>query len=185
MDVKASREKNLRAAALHLCQRSMGTIETLRLRCFNIQNLRIVPSCDCRTARSIGPMLICCLMAWLCAACVPLRFTTSPGATGKIVDATTESPVTGAEVLISRSTYPPPSPDKAFANGRSPTVMSRDGGEFSVPLERRMDLYCFPIDVFPRFGLLVVKRPGYETTCIPFWSRSIADLGEIKVRPLQ
>jgi hypothetical protein len=185
MDAKTSREKNLSAAAALLYQRSMDAIEALCLGCFKIRNLRTVHRIDCRTVRVIIPMLICCAMAWLCTACIPLRFTTSPGATGKIVDAATSAPVTGAEVLISHSTYPPPSPDNAFTNARPPTVMSRTDGEFSVPLERRLDLYCFPIDVFPRFGLLVVKCPGYETACVPFWSHSVADLGEIKVRRLQ
>jgi hypothetical protein len=85
-------------------------------------------------------------------------------------------------VVVSRSTYPPESAEKAFANSRSPKVISHEKGIFSVPLERRLDLYCIPVDMFPRFGMLVIKRPGYVTTCVPFWSRSIADLGEIPVR---
>ena len=60
-------------------------------------------------------------------------------------------------------------------------VMSREAGQFSVPLERRLDFYFLPIDVFPRFGLVVIRCQGYETTCVPFWSRSVADLGEIDV----
>lgn len=120
---------------------------------------------------------------WLCSGCLPMRFTTSPGATGKIVDAGTHLPITGAEVVISHSTYPPSSPDNAFTNRRPPMVMSSSSGQFSVPLERRLDLYCVPIDIFPRFGLLVVKRQGYETTCVPFWSRAVADLGEVRMKP--
>jgi hypothetical protein len=121
-------------------------------------------------------------VVWLCTGCVPMRFTTSPGASGKIVDASSHSPLSGAEIVISRSTYPPDSADKAFANRRPPIVMSREGGLFSVPLERRLDLYFVPLDAFPRFGLLVVKCQGYETTCVPFWSRSVADLGEIGLK---
>jgi hypothetical protein len=60
--------------------------------------------------------------------------------------------------------------------------MSQEEGQFSLPLERRVDLYFFPVDVFPRFGLLVVRRPGYETTCVPFWSKSVAELGEIALK---
>jgi hypothetical protein len=129
-------------------------------------------------------ILFLLMSGWLGSGCVPLRFTTSPGASGRVVDATTHAAISGAAVLVSRSTYPPDSPDKAFSNGRSPTVMSREGGQFSVPLERRFDLYFVPVDVFPRFGLLVVKRQGYETTCVPFWSHSVADLGQIEVKPL-
>jgi hypothetical protein len=111
-----------------------------------------------------------------------LRFTTSPGASGRIVDASTRAPIDGAEVVVSRSTYPPESAEKAFANSRSPKVFSHEKGIFSVPPERREDLYCIPVDMFPRFGLLVIKRQGYTTTCVPFWSHSVADLGEIPVR---
>lgn len=63
--------------------------------------------------------------------------------------------------------------------------MSQKGGGFSIPAERRWDLYCVPVDIFPRFGLLVIKCEGHETTCIPFWSRSVADLGDVLVRPIQ
>ena len=119
---------------------------------------------------------------FLCAACVPIKFTTSPGATGKIVDASTHTPINGAEVLVSRSTYPPPSADAAFTNSRPPVVMSGENGQFSVPSQRRVDLYFLPVDIFPRFGLLVVKHQGYETTCVPFWSKSVAELGEVGLK---
>lgn len=115
--------------------------------------------------------------------CVPIRYTTSPGAKGRVIDAATHQPISGAEVAISRSIYPPESPDKAFANSRSPTVMSDQHGVFSLPPERRFDIYCIPVDSFPRFGLLVIKRSGIATTCVPFWSRSVAELGEILVPP--
>ena len=116
------------------------------------------------------------------SGCIPLRFTTSPGASGRIVDASTRAPIDGAEVVVSRSTYPPESAEKAFDDARSPKVFSHEAGIFSVPLERRVDLYCVPVDVFPRFGMLVIKSPGYVTTCVPFWSHSVAELGEIPVQ---
>jgi len=118
-----------------------------------------------------------------CPACIPLKFTTSPGASGRVVDASTHAPLSGAQVAISRLTYPPDSADNAFTNSRSPIVMSQAGGAFSIPPERRLDLYFIPVDAFPRFGLLVIKCPGYETTCVPFWSRFAADLGDIQVPP--
>lgn len=126
---------------------------------------------------------ICLIAVSFCAACIPLKFTTSPGASGRVVDASTHSPLSGAQLAISRSTYPPDSADQAFTNSRSPIVLSQDGGGFSIPPERRLDIYCIPIDPFPRFGLLVVKCPGYETTCVPFWSRFATDLGDIQVQP--
>jgi hypothetical protein len=128
-------------------------------------------------------VLLCLAAMVFWCGCIPLRFTTSPGASGTIVDASTRAPLDGAEVVISRSTYPPESPEKAFSNGRSPKVMSHENGGFTVPAERRVDLYCVPADVFPRFGLLVIKHQGYATTCVPFWSHSISDLGQIAIQP--
>jgi hypothetical protein len=128
-------------------------------------------------------VLVCFAAMVFCCGCIPLRFTTSPGASGTIVDAATRAPLNGAEIVISRSTYPPESPEKAFSNGRSPKVMSHENGGFALPAERRVDLYCVPVDVFPRFGLLVIKHQGYATTCVPFWSHSVSDLGEIAIEP--
>ena len=152
-------------------QKSLGE-EHLRRKCF---------SAGSRKQGLAWAVLL--LSFWLCAGCIPLKFTTSPGASGRLVDAANGSPLTGAEVAISRSTYPPESADKAFENARSPVVMSQGEGAFSVPPERRLDLYFVPIDAFPRFGLLVVRCPGYETTCVPFWSRSTAQLGEVRICP--
>jgi len=129
-----------------------------------------------------GYFLLILVLGLAGAGCVPLRFTTSPGATGRIVDSTTHEPIDGAEVVVSRSTYPPSSADGAFTNSRPPTVMSNDRGQFSVPFERRLDLYFLPVDAFPRFGLLVVRHQGYETACVPFWSRSMAQLGEVRLK---
>jgi hypothetical protein len=128
------------------------------------------------------PLVVFAILVGLTTGCVPIRYTTSPGAMGRIVDASTHAPVSGAEIVISRLTYPPDSPEMAFTNSRPPTVMSREAGQFSVPLERRLDFYFAPIDLFPRFGLLVIRCQGYETTCVPFWSHSIADLGEIDLK---
>ena len=122
-----------------------------------------------------------CILALACPGCVPWKFTTSPGATGSVVDARTHTPITGAELVISRSTYPPDSVEKAFQNHRAPMVMTAETGRFSVPLQRRLDLYCIPVDIFPRFGLLVVRCHGYKSACVPFWSRSVADVGEIQL----
>jgi hypothetical protein len=117
-----------------------------------------------------------------CTGCIPLKFNTSPGATGRVVDASTHAPISGAELAISRSTYPPESPEKAFEDRRAPLVLSQQGGSFSIPPERRLDLYCLPVDVFPRFGLLVVRQKGYQTACVPFWSKSLANLGDIQLQ---
>jgi len=118
-----------------------------------------------------------------CSACVPLRFNTSPGASGVVVDSDHHAPIAGAQVVISQLIYPPPSVQEAFTNSRPPLVTTDLRGHFSVPAERRWDFFVVPIDAFPRFGMLVVKRDGYEPLTVPFWSRSMKDLGEVVMKP--
>jgi hypothetical protein len=63
-------------------------------------------------------------------------------------------------------------------------IITASAGHFSIPAERRFDLYVLPIDLFPRFGMLVVKRYGYESAVVPFWSKSVKDLGEVALAPV-
>src|SRR5215468_7004869 len=100
------------------------------------------------------------------SGCLPLRYNASPGASGVVVDAERHSPIAGAEVVVSQLIYPPPSAEAAFTNNRPPIVITDTAGHFSVPPERRWDFFVVPIDVFPRFGLLVVKREGYESMTV-------------------
>jgi hypothetical protein len=102
-----------------------------------------------------------------------------------VVDAERHSPIAGAEVVVSELIYPPPSAEAAFTNSRPPLVTTDSAGHFSIPAERRWDFFVIPIDVFPRFGLLVVKRDGYESMTIPFWSREVQDVGELPMKPVK
>jgi hypothetical protein len=100
-----------------------------------------------------------------------------------VLDSNTHAPILGAEVVISHSTYPPPSPEEAFTNSRPPVIKTEQGGQFLIPPERGWDLFVVPIDVFPPFGLLVVRRDGYQPVLVPFWSRSVKPLGEVVMKP--
>ena len=127
------------------------------------------------------PTLLVALL--LLAGCFPLRFTTSPGASGVVVDSQTRAPIAGAEVVVSRSTYPPGSMDEALTNRRPPSITTETNGSFSIPPERAWDLFVIPVDAFPPFGLLVVKHDGYDPVLVPFWSRSTKPLGEVLMKP--
>ena len=118
-----------------------------------------------------------------CSGCLPLRFNTSPGASGVVLDSQRRAPLTGAEVVVSQLIYPPPSPEEAFTNNRPPVVTTDATGHFLLPPERRWDFFVVPLDVFPRFGLLVVKCDGYQTTTVPFWSKTVKDLGVVTMQP--
>jgi hypothetical protein len=124
------------------------------------------------------------LFGLACSGCFPLRFTTSPGAAGVVLDSQTRAPLAGAEVVVSRSTYPPPSAEEAFTNGRLPIATTGTGGDFSIAPQRGWDLFVVPIDIFPPFGLLVIKRNGYESALVPFWSRSVKPFGEVCLKPV-
>ena len=134
---------------------------------------------------SLGlPGVFIWLAGCLClSSCLPLRYNTSPGASGVVMDAERHSPIAGAEVVVSQLIYPPPSVEAAFTNNRPPVVITDSAGHFSVPPERRWDFFVVPIDVFPRFGLLVVKRDGYESMMVPFWSRTVEDVGQLVMKP--
>ena len=127
-------------------------------------------------------ILIFCSLC--CSGCFPVRHTLSPGASGVILDSSTHAPIAGAEVVISHLTFPPPSAEEAFTNSRPPVVKTERGGEFLIPPERGWDLFVVPIDAFPPFGLLVVRRDGYQPALVPFWSRSVKPLGDVVMKPI-
>ena len=118
------------------------------------------------------------------SGCLPLPYNTSPGASGVVYDAKRHAPIVGAEVVVSELIYPPPSAEAAFTNSRPPVVTTDTAGHFSIPAERRWDFFVIPIDVFPRFGLLVVKCEGYQPLTVPFWSRTVQDVGELSMNPV-
>jgi hypothetical protein len=75
----------------------------------------------CRMSRPAGLFLLLPLFVSL-SGCLPLRYNTSPGASGMVVDAERHSPIAGAEVVVSELIYPPPSAEAAFTNSRPPLV---------------------------------------------------------------
>jgi hypothetical protein len=139
-----------------------------------------MPRITLRWPRVLASALVA---AWLGAGCCPWRFTTSPGASGVVMDPRTHSPVRGAEVIVSLSKYPPTSIADALANTRPPKATTKEDGRFAVAPERRWGIFIAPVDWCPEFGLLVVKRDGFESTAIPFWSRSTTNVGEVWLQP--
>jgi len=134
--------------------------------------------------QAMALLLLLPMAALSCSGCFPLRFTTSPGASGVVLDSATRAPLMGAEVVISRAVYPPVSIEAAFTNSRLPMVLTKESGEFSIPPEKRWDIYVVPLDIFPHFAMLVVRSEGYQSTVLPFWSRSVKPVGEILLQPV-
>ena len=139
--------------------------------------------CAYRFASRLVGAFLCIAVCLSLSGCLPLPYNTSPGASGIVLDAERHAPIAGAEVVVSELIYPPPSAEAAFTNSRPPVVTTDTSGHFSIPAERRWDFFVIPIDVFPRFGLLVVKCDGYQPLTIPFWSRTVQDVGKLSMNP--
>lgn len=144
-----------------------------------------------RTMKSLLKTLALFLMAGLlCSGCVIYHETDSPGAKGVVLDSRSRSPIQGAEVAVSQSFSPSLTLTNALAELRPPTVITDQAGQFSVPAERSLIfgfiLVWWPSMKFgetPRGGTLVLRRDGYESATIPFYSASVTNLGEVLMKP--
>jgi hypothetical protein len=90
------------------------------------------------------------------AGCFPMHFTEYPGASGRVVDATTSSPISGAEVVVVLS-----SPEK---NGGPKTTVTDSNGLFSIRPEKQWGVYIIPMDYIGFFGRVTVSAPGYVSS---------------------
>jgi hypothetical protein len=124
----------------------------------------------------------------LCTGCWPLRLTTSPGASGVLVDAQTHSPISGAKAVVC---YPLPSPfetdwptfQAALTNTRPPLVISGNDGRFFIPPEHRWVLYHPMPMLAPALGFLVVRRDGYEPDMIHLVTDGTENVGTVFLKP--
>jgi hypothetical protein len=140
-------------------------------------------TCD-TWVRNITLVIQMAVIALISTGCFPARFTTSPGASGRVIDARTRDPVQGAEVFVSRAFYkfytftnhtmegvaqegktiPPPEPpplNLALSKSRPPIVLTDADGRFDIPPVKRWGIYIVPMDIAPSHGALVVRRDGY------------------------
>lgn len=140
----------------------------------------------------------------LCSGCFPARFTTSPGATGLVLDSRTRAPISNAEVFVSKVSYQlpvvtnsvtgkteavpatedqlvPPTLDDAVKKRRPPTVFTSSDGRFSIPPQTEWGIYIVPMDMFFPQGTLVIRREGY-TNAMQFIgspTNQTVDVGEV------
>jgi hypothetical protein len=120
--------------------------------------------------KRIHYFLACITIGLFCTGCWPLRLTTSPGASGVVVDARTHAAISGAQVVVCRSDFLPAQSSPVadtLKNARPPQVVTRANGRFSIRREHRWIIY-FPSPMMaPATGQLVVRREGYETVMLP------------------
>ena len=140
-----------------------------------------------------------------CGGCWPYEGTTSPGVSGRVVDALTGAPLKDAEVFVSKATaeFPsnafdpvtdqlkpgalpmPPSIDEAIRMARPPAVLTAEDGAFAIPRGKRWGIYIVPMDTFPPRGSLVIRREGYQNLLLPVSSWNVIDVGTIALKPGQ
>ena len=111
----------------------------------------------------------------LCSGCLKFeRQVTSPAARGVVLDAQTQAPLSGADVVVSRlydlSTNPPAISD-ALTNTRPPVVTTGKDGRLRIPAEQHRELIVdYLIQPYrARGGTLIVQRAGYQPAAIPLW----------------
>jgi hypothetical protein len=134
-----------------------------------------------------------CLSALLiaglsCTGCWPVRITSSPGASGFVLDRQTRQAVSGAQVAVSRSwrrewpDYGPPTLDEALADTRPPLVITDTNGHFFIPPQQEW-LKDYPPPEQPDRGTLVVRREGYKPAMIPL-NDDLEDVGTVLLTPI-
>jgi hypothetical protein len=139
---------------------------------------------------------------------LPLRFTSSPGAIGVVLDAHSR-PLAGAEVFVStvrwrwptvtnavpgqvdldlNGEYLPPPLSEAIINARLPIAITGSDGRFLIPAEKRWGILILPLglmgDVFPASGTLVVRRDAYEPAMVLIMADDEDKIREILMMPV-
>jgi hypothetical protein len=145
-------------------------------------------------------LILCCVFS---VSCWPMRFVTSPGAKGVVVDSRSHRPIKNIEVFVSRAgfeprrvknpktgrvepvfadydTFVPPSLNKAIEGMRSPKVVTATNGQFFIPPETVWGIYIVPMDLFPATGSLLLRRGGQAEISRQLISNSsVIDVGEV------
>ena len=105
-------------------------------------------------------LLLATVALWFGSGCFPYRLTTSPGASGVVVDAQTGTPISGAWVSV----RPLPLSGTDIRSGTN----SGPGGAFRIATTRQWAFYLFPADMFSAPFALSVTNQGYQSALVPF-----------------
>jgi hypothetical protein len=147
-------------------------------------------------------MILLGTLAWSCAGCIPipLRRSTSPGASGTVLDSNGQ-PIPGARVIFSNAKLRQPmSPytvtpissdevDRYLADTRKPLVFTGKDGKFRVRSKSGWYIYFFPTPQETGWMLnstLVIQHDGFKTEVVPissFSSNPMVKLDPISLKP--
>jgi hypothetical protein len=136
----------------------------------------------------------CLLLLTLCTGCWPAHITTSPGASGIVLDSETRAPIRGASMVVSRSEGRwvqsdfevidhPPSLERALTNSRPPQVLTGDSGSFSIRPKHKWVIYVPLAKLMPASGTLVIRREGYRPGLVPLSTNGMQQLASVLLMP--
>ena len=136
----------------------------------------------------------CLLLLTLCTGCWPARITTSPGASGIVLDSETHAPIRGASLVVSRSEgrwvqhdseiiHHPPSLEQALSNSWPPQVVTDDMGRFSIRSKHKWIIYVPLGTLMPAQGTLVIRREGYRPGLVPLSTNGVKQLASVLLMP--
>ncbi len=130
------------------------------------------------------------VLVTLCTGCWPVRITSSPGASGIVLDAKTHAPITGAEAVMLRAEL---GETPQMENARPPVAVTGNDGRFCIPRERKWILYSISPGLPPATGILAIRHEDYQTKFILMQSpvgraseeseRKYEDAGSILLEP--
>jgi hypothetical protein len=89
---------------------------------------------------------------------INFAITSSPGASGMVLDAQTHAAISGAQVVVSRSwprerpDYSPSTLANALTNTRPPLIITGTNGRFSIPRQHEWILYVPAPELAPAVG---------------------------------
>jgi hypothetical protein len=139
--------------------------------------------------------ITCLVLLSLCTGCWPARITTSPGASGIVLDSETHAPIGGATVVVSRSNGhyvrlsdgervgDPPSIEQALTNSQPPQVVTDDLGRFSIRSKHKWIIYVPIGRLMPARGTLVIRREGYRPDLVPLSTNGVQQLASVLLMP--
>jgi hypothetical protein len=121
------------------------------------------------------------------SGCFPVHWTTTPGVSGVVLNSQTQSPVVGAQAVVSPIYHLAPSTDEVVTNIHALVVATDSNGQFVFPPQRRWGIFVlgFEGDIRPPCGALAVRCDGYEPVVRSFLSwQTTTNLGSILLSPV-
>lgn len=109
-------------------------------------------------------------------SCAPYHFTARPGASGRVVDARTSRPISGANITLA-------------ATNISETTISGADGAFLVPPKQQWGIYIVPMDPIGWDVHVTIEALGYSSGSREFvtsaMGSAVRELGDIRLSPIE